>query len=124
MKKVRFTEEQMVAILREADRSPVTEVARKQKFSEQTIYLWRKRSENSRSPCPSIRLNPVSLEMNIPCSGCPHPAGARNAATLFNAMSAKRCTWFAAGEWLVSSELGARDYRLLLAASCPSSNSN
>jgi transposase-like protein len=33
----------MVAILREADRAPVAEVARKHKISEQTLYGWRKR---------------------------------------------------------------------------------
>jgi putative transposase len=43
MRKGRFTEEQRVAIIREADREPVAEVARRHGISGQVIYMWRQR---------------------------------------------------------------------------------
>jgi putative transposase len=43
MKKSRYTDEQIVAMLRETDREPVAVVAKRHKVSEQAIYAWRKR---------------------------------------------------------------------------------
>lgn len=43
MKKTRFTDEQMVMILRGADQRAVTEVAKKHGVSTKTIDAWHKR---------------------------------------------------------------------------------
>ena len=43
MRQSRFTDGQMVAILREADRESVAVVAKRHAVSEQTLYVWRKR---------------------------------------------------------------------------------
>ncbi len=43
MKRNRYTEAQIVRILREADCEPVCEVAKRHGVSDVTIYTWRKR---------------------------------------------------------------------------------
>ena len=43
MRKSRVSEDQMVKILREADKTPVAEVAKKHGISEQTLYAWRQK---------------------------------------------------------------------------------
>jgi putative transposase len=43
MKKSRYSDEKIVRTLREADKAPIAEVAKRPGVSEQSIYGWRKR---------------------------------------------------------------------------------
>ena len=61
MKKTRFTDAQMVTILREADEKPVPEVAKKHGVSTQTIYGWRKHF-GSLEPADVKRLRQLEQE--------------------------------------------------------------
>jgi putative transposase len=61
MKKSRFAEEQMVAMLREADRTSVAEVSKKYKVSGQTLYGWRKRF-GELEPADVKRLRALEVE--------------------------------------------------------------
>ena len=61
MRKGRFSEEQMVAIIREADRDPVVAVAKRHGVSEQSIYTWKKRF-GSFQPDDARRLKQLEQE--------------------------------------------------------------
>lgn len=43
MRKSKFTEDQMVRIIRESDEKGVAETAKKHGISEQTLYAWKKK---------------------------------------------------------------------------------
>ena len=59
MRKSRFTDEQVVEIIRAADREPVAEVAKRHGVSEQTIHTWRERFGELRTE--DVRRLPAAL---------------------------------------------------------------
>ena len=52
MRKSRSTDEQVVAILRETDRDPVSVVAKRHGVSDQAIYTWAPRKISRSSVIP------------------------------------------------------------------------
>ena len=62
MRKSRFTDEQIVAILRESDRTSVAEAAKKHKASNQTMYVWPKHFAGL-APADVKRLKALELEI-------------------------------------------------------------
>src|SRR5437867_13010469 len=80
MRKALFTEEQMVAIISEGDREPVSAVAKRHGISEQTTYVWRKRfggfsAERGEAP-EAVRGRECAAEgpVDEPCAIAPEGA--------------------------------------------------
>lgn len=58
MKKTRYSDEQIVRLLRETDKKTIAEVARRHAVSEATIYIWHKKYGTTRLK----RLKPLEAE--------------------------------------------------------------
>lgn len=71
--KKRFTEEQIIGFLREAEPGlPVAELCRRHGFSEASYYLWRSKF-GGMNVSDAKRLEELEMEMEDSHDGCPMP---------------------------------------------------
>ncbi len=68
MKKSRYSDEQIVRILREADKDPVPEVAKRHGVSEQSIYGWPKPASNHRLAAAATATTMRWLKQSTVCT--------------------------------------------------------
>ena len=61
MRQSRFTRNQMVERLREADKVPIADVAKKHGTSDKMIYVWQRRFAGMNTDDPK-RLNSLAVE--------------------------------------------------------------
>ena len=123
----RFTDEQMVAILREVERTSGADAAKKSKVSDQTIYAWRKhvgqmesadvkRRPDSLIHSPGVREIQASRSQSPACKPAYWMASPKLRFSLDYAMLSSGCSLATLGNLSAASSKRSRFITLVHAA--------